>query len=78
MTTTKLKSDLFRFIEEINDKNILTALRSLLISKSPKPKKDFWDDLTEKEKKEILQAIEELDNRQSHSFSEVLARHRKK
>ncbi len=51
MTTTKLKSDLFRFIEEINDKNILTALRSLLISKTPKQRKYFWDDLTEKRKK---------------------------
>ncbi|MEO5570696.1 MAG: hypothetical protein ABIT08_09905 [Bacteroidia bacterium] len=78
MTTTKLKSDLFRFIEEINDKNILTALRNVLVAKAPLGKKDFWDDLTEKEKKEILQGIQEIDKGQFHSFKEVIAKHKKK
>jgi hypothetical protein len=78
MTTTKLKSDLFRFIEEINDENILTSLRNMLASKSRRKQKDFWDDLTEKEKNEILKAIEEIDNGKYFEFSEVIAKHKKK
>ena len=78
MTTAKLKSDLFRYIEEIDDKNILTALRSLLGTKAKKRRKDFWDDLTEEEKKEILQAIADLDSGKHFSFDQLISKHRKK
>ena len=78
MTTVKLKSDLFRYIEEIEDKNILSALRSLLSSKAKSEKKDFWDELTDAEKQEILQAITDLDNGKHFSFDSVVSKHRKK
>lgn len=70
MTTAKLKSDLFRYIDEINDKNILSALLNLLSSKR-KNKKDFWDELNEQERNEILKAIQDLDNGHSYSFHDV-------
>jgi formylmethanofuran dehydrogenase subunit B len=77
MTTVKLKSDLFRFIEEINDKNVLSALRKFLSSKR-KRKKDFWDDLSEEECNEILKAMRDLDKGYAHSFEGVISRHKKK
>ena len=77
MTTTKLKSDLFRFIEEINDKNILTSLRNMLASKNKRKQKDFWDDLTEKERNEILKAIEEIDKGEHFKYSEVVESRKK-
>jgi len=59
MSTAKLKADLFRYIEEINDKSILSALLNLLSSKR-KNKRDFWDELNDKERNEILKAIRDL------------------
>jgi len=73
MSTAKIKSDLIRYIEEINDKNILSALKDFLSSKR-KNKKDFWDDLSVNERKEILMAMKELDNGLSYSFNDVVAK----
>ncbi|HLG36117.1 MAG TPA: hypothetical protein VI757_14655 [Bacteroidia bacterium] len=74
MTTTQIKADLFRYIDEINDKNILSSLLRLLSSKR-KSKKDFWDELNEKERNEILKAIDDLDNGKAYSFHDVAAKY---
>lgn len=77
MSTAKIKSDLIRYIEEINDKNILSALKDFLSSKRKK-EKDFWDELSDSERKEILMAMKELDNGLSYSFKDVVAKHKSK
>jgi hypothetical protein len=77
MSTAKLKADLFKYIDEINDKSILSALLNLLSSKRQN-KKDFWDELSEKQRAEILQAIQDLDNGHSYSFKDIAAKYKSK
>ena len=46
MNTIELKTDLFNLIDEIEDKNVLMAIRILLLTqKSEVEEPDFWDEL---------------------------------
>lgn len=76
MTTAKLKADLFKYIDEINDKSILSALVNLLSKR--KNKKDFWDELDEKQRNEILKAIRDLDSGHMYSFHDIAAKYKSK
>lgn len=59
MTAIELKYNLFKVIDEIDDIEILTELKHLLELNLQKGKKDFWDELSSKQKEEINSALKE-------------------
>lgn len=55
----KTKSDLIAWIEELSDTNILNVLSSLRNSMS---KNDWWDELTEAQKRHISEGVADAEN----------------
>jgi hypothetical protein len=55
----KTKSDLIAWIEALSDVNLLTVLNGLKDSQS---EKDWWDDLSENQKRRINEGLEDARN----------------
>ena len=53
------KSDLIAWIEGLSDINLLTVLNGLKDSQS---EKDWWDDLSENQKRQINEGLEDVRN----------------
>ncbi len=54
-----LREDLIQWIKSLNDSNLLNFLNSVKLSTSD-PKHDWWDDLTEEQKKNIQTGLKDL------------------
>ena len=61
MNTADLKSDLYNLIAQIDDINILKAIK-VLLKKQIKGKKYSWDDFSEALKSEINQGLKDIEN----------------
>ena len=70
MNTVELKSDLHNIIDNINDTDMLSAFKSLF-SQMIDNDIDWWDLLSETEKTLIEKGINQLDNREGISHSDV-------
>jgi len=55
----KTKSDLIAWIEGLSDVNLLTVLNGL---KDSQAKKDWWDDLSESQKRHINEGLADAKN----------------
>jgi len=55
----KTKSDLIAWIESLSDVNMLTVLSGL---KDSREDRDWWDDLTENQKKHINEGLADAEN----------------
>jgi len=62
MTSAELKSDLHKYIVEINDINVLTQVLEYLRNAVKSNNADWWDSLTTEQKESINKGIEQLDN----------------
>ena len=60
MSTTELKSNLYKLIDSINDSKKLKMIYAFLSNKDA-VKVDFWDELSDEQKAEIEESIAELD-----------------
>lgn len=69
MSTSELKFHLHQLIDRISDSSVLNAVHTLL-SKATE-EKDWWDELSEKEKELILKGAEQADNGNFVSHDEV-------
>ncbi len=70
MNTIELKSDLHHIIDNINDPDMLSTIKSFF-SQVIDNDSDWWDILTETEKKLIEQGIKQLDNNEGISHADV-------
>jgi hypothetical protein len=75
MSTTELKSNLFKAIDAIQDGKTLKSIYSF-ISKKTSP--DFWDTLTEEQKTEIDKALKDLHSGTGISHATVMAKYKGK
>lgn len=71
MNVLELKSDLHHLIDKINDKSILNAVRTIL-SKQAEKSTDWWDEISEAEKKSIEQGLAEADRGKFIPHEEVM------
>jgi hypothetical protein len=67
------KLSIIEYLAELNDESLLLQIENLL-----KPKVDFWDELTEKDKAIILQGERDLNEGRRIAFADFLAQRRQK
>ena len=68
MSILTTKFELVKEILSIENSDFLEKVASFI----RRERQDFWDEMSDNEKQEIRQGIEELDNGQRVSFEEVL------
>lgn len=69
MNIAEYKLELVNYILNLPNEKILATYNSLFNKNSPE---DFWDLLSEKQKKHIQQGIEDLENGKRYDACEVL------
>jgi hypothetical protein len=67
------KLELIRMVLNIKKPSVLTRIRKILEKEEGT---DFWNTLSEEEKENIRQGIEELDNGEKYPYDEIMAKHR--
>lgn len=79
METAELKVDIFHLLDRINDRSILTAIKTLL-SKQIKQTEilDFWDELPINVKNDIEEGLIESEEGLITPHSEVMRKIKKK
>jgi len=74
MSTSELKIELFRYIDNLNDRKLVQLYNYFVVSKASKVD-DFWDLLSDWEKEDINAGIEDLKNGKKKEFSQVLLKY---
>jgi hypothetical protein len=67
------KLELMRLILETNNPGMISSIKKILKKET---KGDFWDTLTQSQKDEILQGIEEIDRGEVIDYESLMKRHR--
>jgi predicted transcriptional regulator len=73
MNAIELKTDLHRLIENIDDVNVLEAVRVLLASQIPAT--DWWYEISEEERAEIEEGLSQADRGETKTTEEVLSKY---
>ena len=76
MDVTELRTELHNKIDKITDRNILQALRTLLSNKAIE-ESDWWDTITEEERKEIELGLAEAERGEVIPHEEVMKKYKK-
>jgi len=66
------KLSIIEYLAELQDEGIIRQIENIL-----KPKIDFWDELSDEQKKTIKKGIEDLDNGKRTEFKEFITNVRK-
>ncbi|RED91307.1 hypothetical protein [Marinoscillum furvescens] len=66
------KYALIEYITQIKDMSLVDKLKQFVKANE----QDFWDDLTESQRKEIRQGIDQLDRGEKFDYEDVMAKHR--
>jgi hypothetical protein len=77
MSTAELKLDLFRKLDSLSPDKLKKAYGLLSNFLNKNNKSDFWDELSEAEKKAINEGLKQLDSGQSYTYDEVRNKIRK-
>ena len=78
MNVVELKSDLHKLIDKINDTNILNAIKVILSKQAKESESDWWDELSEEERKSIEIGLAEADRGEVRPHEEVMEEIREK
>jgi predicted transcriptional regulator len=76
MNVLELRSDLHNIIDKITDKNVLQALKTLLSGKVVE-KADWWETITEEERKDIELGLLEADKGEVIAHEDVMQKYQK-
>ena len=68
------KLEVMKLILETNNPGLIKSIKKLLSIESSG---DFWDDLSEDQKQEILGGLDELDEGKTFPYEEIMKHHRK-
>ena len=75
MNSINIKSDLHKFIDQINDKGFLTTVHTILSDQVKVGKTDFWDELTENQKADIEAGLSDLESGKKRDFKDVISKY---
>jgi hypothetical protein len=67
------KLELIRMLLNTKKPSVLASIRRIF---EKEESVDFWNTLSEEEKKDIRQGIEELDKGEKYPYNEIMAKHR--
>ncbi|PID92453.1 MAG: hypothetical protein CSA96_03000 [Bacteroidetes bacterium] len=70
MDIVELRTDLHNMIDKISDSNVLNAVKTLLAGKAA-AQEDWWDEVSEEDRKAIEEGLEQLDRGEYLTRSEV-------
>ncbi|MEE4177070.1 MAG: hypothetical protein V2I46_06120 [Bacteroides sp.] len=73
MNAADLKSDLYRLIENIDDVDVLEAVKVLLSSRLPR--NDLWNEISEGERAEIDEGLKQADRGETKTTEEILSKY---
>jgi predicted transcriptional regulator len=76
MDVIELRTDLHNMIDKITDSNVLHAIKTLLSDKSVS-QEDWWDTISEEERKGIEQGLAEAERGEVTPHEEVRAKYDK-
>lgn len=76
MDVIELRTDLHNMIDKITDSKILSAVKTLLSEKAS-AQVDWWDIISDEERKEINQGLIEADKGEIIPHEEVMAKYKK-
>jgi len=76
MDVKELRADLHNMIDKICDRDVLNAVKTLLMRKV-ETKADWWDTISEEERAEIEQGIAEADRGEVTPHEEVMEKYKK-
>ncbi len=76
MDVIELRADLHNMIDKITDSNVLNAVKTLLSVKTIS-QPDWWDTISDEERREIEQGIAEADRGEVIPHGEVMAKYKK-
>jgi len=76
MDVIELRTDLHNMIDKISDSNVLNAVKTLLSGKAVS-QADWWDTISEEERAEIKQGMEDSNKGDVLSHDEVMAKYKK-
>ncbi len=74
MSTLQLKSELHILIDHSQDNDVLNAVKTLL-GRSVNTDTDFWDELSENDKTEIKEGIQDIEMGRTHTYQEVFTKY---
>ena len=67
------KLELIRMLLKTKKPSVLTSIRKIFEKEG---EIDFWNTLSEEEKEDIRQGIEELDKGEKYPYDEIMSKHR--
>lgn len=67
------KLELVRMILDTDSPRILSSIRKIFTNPTSI---DFWDDLTQSQREDILDGIEEIENGETIDYEEFISKHR--
>ncbi len=70
MDIVELRTDLHKMIDQISDSNVLNAVKTLLSGKTA-AQEDWWDEVSDEDRKAIEEGLEQLDRGEYLTRSEV-------
>lgn len=71
MSTIELRSSLHELIEKVEDNSILKAVYAILEKFKSTKNKDWWDEISDAEKKSIMKGLKDIENDKVYSYAEV-------
>jgi predicted transcriptional regulator len=74
MSTLQLKSELHILIDHLQDNDILNAVK-ILLGKNINTDTDFWDELSESDKAEIKEGIEDIEAGRTYTYQEIFTKY---
>ena len=78
MQALNLKTDIHQMIDKLNDKNILSAIRSLLKAQLQKKEVDFWDELSVEQQEVIEESLQQIKDGKVFSHDNVMKETKRK
>jgi hypothetical protein len=75
MSIIELKSEIYQWLDEVEDGNILQAIHLILAKEVKNQPKDFWDELSEASKISIEKGLKDLREGKSEDFWELVKKY---
>lgn len=75
MKPAQLKTDLHKFIDQIQDSTILQAVH-MILAKQIAAESDFWDELTVEQQADLEAGMADLEAGRKKNFTEVLNKYK--
>jgi predicted transcriptional regulator len=75
MQIPEVKLELFRYIDNLNNEELLQMYNSLITKDSIKEKVDFWDTLNDWQKNDVQAGLDDLSEGKKRGFDEVMSKY---